>query len=785
MGLPAGSGGNKGLVGRAVGRGALADALVLGVVGYAALVALTRSLLQAMDYQYHGALVMLVAAGQCLVAVALAFWSRQTAIGLGALVAVLALESARPEVRAWLARGWAWAEGGLAALLEWGRGTPPVLTADLAWAGAILAPLGVATLVLASCARRRDPFWPLVAGGLVPLLEWFSFFDRGLDYLGLYLVLAMAWLAAWRNATAAGRERGAAGGEGPASPPPPASPRRPAPPLRPNLSESLTGLRAAAWVALLTALILVPARGLPSYPTVSPGRVVDWFLDTIPGLGRLRGGLATGPVGFNPDAGNLGGPVSAGTGVAMEVLISRAEVRPGPVLPYAPHQLYLRGTVEHVYTGRGWRTRPHRFAFPTGPLQLRWWQRLGEQLSPFWLDVQMEVRARDFRYPYLFSPWIPVEVEQSGETLATGDIEVTSSRRVDSYIVRARVPLHALDELYQRGEVDPDRWRMYLELPPSVPPEVEELARRVTAPAGSIYEKALALEQYLRRNYPYDTGAPRPARGEDFVADFLFDLRRGYCVHHSTAMAVMLRSLGIPTRWVQGFVVDLESGTWIEVPDAAAHAWVEVFIPGCGWVTFDPTPRYGVPTREYVPAPVSPGPGAGVPGRAGPGPGGFPGRPEPALEEPGAASPSPELPRPAGLPWVAVTAVVALGGAGGRILYRQASLHRQQRLRAGESVGAFVLRQYRLVEQCLALLGLVRRSGQTPREFLRESGPHMEESVRSALARLTAAVEEAAFAPPGTTPPRSWEATAVTDWVRRRMGRWRWIRWLALGPPLP
>ncbi|MEW6545712.1 MAG: transglutaminase domain-containing protein [Bacillota bacterium] len=730
--------------------------LLLVGLGYAALVALTRCLLLAMGHGHSWPVLLGVALGQCLLAAGLAFRTRHTAVFLGILAAMVATLGVHAGVRRVVAGAGSWVRSAVAALTEWMQGIPPVLTPDLVWAGAILPPLLVAVVVLAFCARRRDPFWPLATGALIPVLGWFSFFDRGLDYLCVYIVLAMGWLAAWRNLTPARSG--------------------------PGLSERLTGVRAAAWAVLVTSLVLVAARGLPSYPVVSPGRLAERLLEAVPGLGRLRGTSAAGPVGFNPNARHLGGAVSSGTGVALHVLISRAQVQPGSARVPLPRRLYLRGTVESLYAGKGWRDSAERFAMPRDSNSTDWMRRLGEVPSAFWLDVELEVR-RHLPYLYLFAPWIPVQV--GSETFATADMELTSSRPKGSYTVRARVPLHSAAELNRPGQEDSPRWGMYLQLPPSVPSEVAELARRVTAGADTAFEKAKAIEYYLRVTYPYDTEVPRPARGEDFVADFLFDLKRGYCVHHSTAMAVMLRTLGVPTRWVQGFVIDLDTGRWIEVPSSSAHAWVEVYIPDCGWVTFDPTPRYPVPEREYVPAPVITVPERDTPDRPWSRPGAFPGR-WGLEEEPG----QPPVTSPAsggsGVPWLkAVAAVVLLGAAapGGRLAYRLAWLWRQHRPLAGESPRAFVLRQYRLMEYYLALAGVVRQSWQTPREFLREFAPRLEGEVRAALSHLTAAVEEAAYGPrpqPAAADHADlvWEVRVVGAWVRRKLGPWQWLRWL-------
>lgn len=135
----------------------------------------------------------------------------------------------------------------------------------------------------------------------------------------------------------------------------------------------------------------------------------------------------------------------------------------------------------------------------------------------------------------------------------------------------------------------------YLQLP-QLDPRVRELARRVTANAPTPYDKARALEAYLQNNYGYtlDLPATEPA---DPLANFLFERRQGHCEYFASAMAIMLRTLGVPTRVVTGFrggeYNDLTGSYIIRASDA--HAWVEVYFPDQGWITFDPT-AYALPT---------------------------------------------------------------------------------------------------------------------------------------------------------------------------------------------
>jgi transglutaminase-like putative cysteine protease len=129
----------------------------------------------------------------------------------------------------------------------------------------------------------------------------------------------------------------------------------------------------------------------------------------------------------------------------------------------------------------------------------------------------------------------------------------------------------------------------YLQLPP-IDPRIASLAREITAHADSAYTKATSIEHYLRTNFGYTL--QMESAGTDPIAHFLFVRKRGHCEYFASAMAIMLRTLGIPSRIVNGFrngELNDVSGSYV-VRARDAHSWVEVFIPGHGWAEFDPTP---------------------------------------------------------------------------------------------------------------------------------------------------------------------------------------------------
>lgn len=131
----------------------------------------------------------------------------------------------------------------------------------------------------------------------------------------------------------------------------------------------------------------------------------------------------------------------------------------------------------------------------------------------------------------------------------------------------------------------------YLQLPETLPDRVKTLASDITSSANNDYDKVKAIEQYLARNYKY-TLSPKPAsRRKDFVDSFLFEQKEGYCTYFASAMTVMVRSIGIPARYVEGYMLpsNPETGRIFRVTNEQAHAWVEVYFEGYGWLPFEPT----------------------------------------------------------------------------------------------------------------------------------------------------------------------------------------------------
>ncbi len=138
----------------------------------------------------------------------------------------------------------------------------------------------------------------------------------------------------------------------------------------------------------------------------------------------------------------------------------------------------------------------------------------------------------------------------------------------------------------------------YTQLPGELPDRVKELAQYITENYSAKVDKLKAIEQFLK-GYSYNLQPGSVPKGKDAVDYFLFDNQEGYCTYFASAMAVLGRCIGIPTRYVEGFAVtfqkenkDPDSSTTYLVKNNQAHAWAEAYLEGVGWIPFEATPPF-------------------------------------------------------------------------------------------------------------------------------------------------------------------------------------------------
>jgi transglutaminase-like putative cysteine protease len=147
---------------------------------------------------------------------------------------------------------------------------------------------------------------------------------------------------------------------------------------------------------------------------------------------------------------------------------------------------------------------------------------------------------------------------------------------------------------------DPQILKDYNQLPSDLDPRIHKLALQIVknAHAKTMYDDSVAIETYLRSHYTYSTNI-HPKSGEDPAAWFLFDnpAKDGFCNYYSSAMTLMLRSLGIPTRVVAGYTYGHYDNKQFVVRGTDAHSWVQVYFAGYGWINFEPSASFKTFTR--------------------------------------------------------------------------------------------------------------------------------------------------------------------------------------------
>ncbi|MFN8124471.1 MAG: transglutaminase-like domain-containing protein [Thermoleophilia bacterium] len=313
---------------------------------------------------------------------------------------------------------------------------------------------------------------------------------------------------------------------------------------------------------------------------------------------------------------------------------------------------------------------------------------------------------------------------------------------------------------------------------------VRREARRVIGDAASPYVAVNRIETYLRQGFSYDEAPPFPVDGTPPLVDFLTNTRRGFCQHFAGAMALMLRSVGIPARIAVGYTpgrFDPQLRKYV-VLDRDAHSWVQAYLPDAGWVDFDPTPGRAVANRASVSSP-----------RYDPPPAADPARPDvtqqpvdPVTDGQQAPTPRrrssgpPRRPRRPSPPAGAATASTRTAAGGGALVllllpgaYRAL---RRARLRHTGDERARVLGAVGDLESAL------RRTGIAPPEDgdARERAAWLRRNAGLDAARLYALAEAARYAP--GRPARGTAREAWRESARlRREGRSRagWPRRLA------
>jgi transglutaminase-like putative cysteine protease len=289
------------------------------------------------------------------------------------------------------------------------------------------------------------------------------------------------------------------------------------------------------------------------------------------------------------------------------MLIRTGELPPGPpesVTAKGVPRYYWRSLTYDRYNGRGWLTsvtQTQGFSAGLSAVNLSIEDQI--QLPPGQKLVRQDVQILKDLGGLLYVAGTPIEVDQdyqiawrripqSGADAATGGDIFGASVEEAKYQAVSLYPVAGPQALRQAGSAYPD-WLLdrYLTLPEALPARVRSLGVELTASGRTPYERALAIESYLRGNYAYTLDLPAPPSNQDLVDYFLFDLRKGYCDYYASAMVVLARSAGLPARLATGYAsgaYDALNARYV-VTAAQAHTWPEIYFPRYGWVPFEPT----------------------------------------------------------------------------------------------------------------------------------------------------------------------------------------------------
>lgn len=354
-----------------------------------------------------------------------------------------------------------------------------------------------------------------------------------------------------------------------------------------------TGAYLSVSVPLLFVVVLsgLFANVMPKQDPIWPDPV-PYVKSFVQGTGKDGSENGTGALasGYGTDDSQLGGSFEQD-----DTLVFEAK---------AANKQYWKIETKNTYTTKGWEQLfhdPTEISYSSGMELVEGAQSDAEALE--YADVQLVLDFPFIAYPYGIQK---VNADGNVELLhseSTGKYRTEIDGQSDSlsaYEIEFVEPDYSLKALRSTSMQDlhtlDNSFKQYLQLPEALPERVRELAESITESQESVYEKAKAIERYFGRNgFVYaQQQVATPGADEDYVDQFLFETKRGYCDNFSTSMVVMLRSIDIPARWVKGFApgeyrLNDEGERVYQITNNEAHSWVEAYLPGIGWMPFEPT----------------------------------------------------------------------------------------------------------------------------------------------------------------------------------------------------
>jgi transglutaminase-like putative cysteine protease len=340
--------------------------------------------------------------------------------------------------------------------------------------------------------------------------------------------------------------------------------------------------------ACVTPVVLATALGLAVFLV-------------LPNTGQLRAHarFASGPTTSDPNSdpasGGSGGRAGSDPGAGVVDLGLRGSLSNADVFEVpADAPAYWQGAIFSEFDGHAWTSHgPFReWTAGAGPLQIAPpdpTAQAGDAVSTYTVHA-LTTTALDV----VLAPGRPTSYLGVGRVIDDSDgtphIDY-SSASVDAttYVVSSAAPKDAANPIATGGaDLTDPQW---LEVPGDLPSGVRALAASLVTKTADRRSAVEAVEEYLRTTEKYNLNSPVPKAGEDAVNDFLFVSHQGFCEQFATAAVIMLRTQGIPARLVTGYVggdLTIDAGERV-LRGSDAHAWVQVYYPGVGWVSSDPT----------------------------------------------------------------------------------------------------------------------------------------------------------------------------------------------------
>lgn len=399
----------------------------------------------------------------------------------------------------------------------------------------------------------------------------------------------------------------------------------------------------------ICAIVLISAYYMPASEKPiqwswmdSKIEVVDRYIKTYFNVGNSEY-FSINTTGFGKDGTKLGGNISLNNTIVMKVASSEGHI-------------YLKGAVREVYTGDSWengsgeQTTLHERSqlnnFNEDLIELSQGMRVISSrfnvLNDIFNKTSIEITYENLKTKTIF---IPSKVDNltfekeplnvainsygmiSNEDFLGKQFKYTAElyninkndQGIEALLRSSRRGLYSRYEevifrnsnKYQSGalsrsdvakliEISNNAYVKYLQLPKELPQRVSKLSSEITSAADNDYDRVKAIESYLSKNYKYTLEPGNIPENRDFVDYFLFDSKQGYCTYYASAMTVLVRSIGIPARYVEGYMLPSKpaSGKSYEVTNKEAHAWVEVYFEGFGWIPFEPTSPFSQSSND-------------------------------------------------------------------------------------------------------------------------------------------------------------------------------------------